>query len=267
MRRGLARANALCKWSFRNMLTLCGSHFAKRSSQRCCRGSLQETATIVSLHAHLSRLDSIPAGSKPKRHLFRLKVNVFPAHLHAAAGVNLQADHAIRKFRRRVGKVHNLCAIEQRHDVRAVRDYFQLIPLTGLQSLFALRRRLRHPAAAAAFVQTASVLAYVGIHLHLHSLNVRPMLRVNSQNLRAKKHAAVACRLSFELESKGEILVRLFCSQIPVFVGRALAEDGSLLHHPLFVAILLPAAEILPIEERNPAAFLWRLSQCAQTEE
>ena len=93
------------------------------------------------------------------------------------------------------------------------------------------------------------------------------MLRVNPQDLRAKKHAAVAGCLAFELQSQREILIRLFCGQVSVLVGRALAEDRSLLYDPLFVAILLPASKVFPVKERNPAPFLRSLSQGAQPEE
>src|SRR6266568_6805593 len=151
--------------------------------------------------------------------------------------------------------------------MRSVHGHFELIPLTRLQGLFTFRGGLCHPPAAAALVQAAGVFAHVGIHLHLHSFNVGAMLRVNAENLRVKKHAAVAGCLAFELEAQSEILIRLFCGQVSVLVGCALAEDGSLLHHPLFFAILRPTSKVFSIEERNPAAPLWSLSQGAQPEE
>ena len=44
------------------------------------------------------------------------------------------------------------------------------------------------------------------------NFNVGAMLRVNSQNPRVKKHAALACRFAFELEAQCEIPVGLFRS-------------------------------------------------------
>src|SRR6266700_1843967 len=151
--------------------------------------------------------------------------------------------------------------------MRSVHGHFQLIPLTRPQGLFTFRGGLCHPPAAAALVQAAGVFAHVGIHLHLHSFNVGAMLRVNAENLRVKKHAAVAGCLAFELEAQSEILIRLFCGQVSVLVGCALAEDGSLLHHPLLVAILLPAGKVFSIEERNPAALMRSLSPRTQPKE
>src|SRR5207248_6204632 len=55
--------------------------------------------------------------------LFPLNEDILPPHPHAAAGVNLQANHAIGEFRRVVRKVHDLHPIELRHDVIALHGY------------------------------------------------------------------------------------------------------------------------------------------------
>src|SRR5262249_57759285 len=60
------------------------------------------------------------AGPKSGCILFRLDVNILPTYFHAAARVNLQANDAIAEFGRRIGKIHNLRAVELRHNVRSV---------------------------------------------------------------------------------------------------------------------------------------------------
>src|SRR5437660_1245998 len=193
--------------------------------------------------------------------------NVLPSHLHTAASVDLQTDDAICEFGRGVRKVHNLCAIELRNDVSAVHGHFQLIPVARLQRVLAFWRGLRHPATPAAFVQTARVLAHVRVDLHLHPFDVRAMLRVDTRNLGMNEYAAVARGLAFEFEAQHEIPISLFRGQVSILVGGAFAEDSSLLNDPLFLTILLPAAQVFSIEESNPAAFMRSLSQGAQPEE
>ena len=52
IRRALTSTKGLCKWSIESGLAFCSSHFAKRSGQRRRCGSLQENATILSIHTH-----------------------------------------------------------------------------------------------------------------------------------------------------------------------------------------------------------------------
>src|SRR5438093_12777481 len=91
--------------------------------------------------------------------LFLLNKNVLPPHPHAAAGVNLQANHAIGEFRRVVDEVHDLHAIELRHDVISLHGYFEVVPFARFQRLLAFRRGHLHPAAPTAFVESAGMLA------------------------------------------------------------------------------------------------------------
>src|SRR5467141_4042982 len=88
--------------------------------------------------------------------------NVLPPHLHASAGMNLQANHAIGEFRRRVRKVHDLHAVELRHDVSALHGRFEVIPLAGLQRPLTFQpvrlsplKRETHPVCGGAFATTA----------------------------------------------------------------------------------------------------------------
>src|SRR3981189_1801876 len=104
--------------------------------------------------------------------------NVLPPHLHASTGVNLQANHAIGEFRRRIRKVHDLHAIELRHDVVALYGHFEVIPLAGLQCPLTFHCRHRPPTPASAFIQSTRMLANVWVHLYLHPLNVRAMFRI-----------------------------------------------------------------------------------------
>src|SRR5437762_3836463 len=89
--------------------------------------------------------------------------------------MNLQTDYTVYEFGRRIRKVHNFCAVELCNEMRAMHRNFQVIPLARLQRLLALCRGHRHPAAPAAFVQTARMFSRIGVDLYLHSLNVVPM--------------------------------------------------------------------------------------------
>src|SRR5437667_12755107 len=93
---------------------------------------------------------------------------------------------------------YNLCAIELRNDVSAVHGHFEVIPVARLQRPFAFWRGLCHPAAPAAFVQAARLLAGARIDLHLAPFDVRAMLRVDTRNLRTNEYAAVARGFAFE---------------------------------------------------------------------
>ena len=55
MRRALTNTKGLRERSIENRLAFCGSRFAERSGQCRRRGSLQENATILFIHAHPSR--------------------------------------------------------------------------------------------------------------------------------------------------------------------------------------------------------------------
>src|SRR6266849_4038418 len=114
-------------------------------------------------------------------------VNVLPSHLHAAASVDLQTNHAIGEFRRGVIVIRNLKAIQMNYDVIAANRGLKVIPLAWLQRPLALGRRHDHPASASAFVKSAGVFAYAGIDLHLHPLDVRTVLRVDAGNARMEK--------------------------------------------------------------------------------
>src|SRR5205809_7584041 len=113
--------------------------------------------------------------------LLLLNENILPPHPNAAAGVNLQANHAIGELRRVVDEVHDLHAIELRHDVIALHGYLQVVPLAWFQRLLAFRRWHLHPAAPAAFVKPAGMLAYAWIHLDLHPFDVRSMFVIDSR--------------------------------------------------------------------------------------
>jgi hypothetical protein len=53
--------------------------------------------------------------------LLLLNVDVLPPHPHSTAGVNLQANHAIGEFGRRVIVIRNLYAVEFTYDMTAPR--------------------------------------------------------------------------------------------------------------------------------------------------
>src|SRR6267143_1990064 len=95
----------------------------------------------------------IVPGTCTHHSLLLLDKNILPPHLHASAGMNLQTNHALGEFRRRVAKLHDLHAVELRHNVIALRGYFEVVPLTRLQCPLAFCCGHRHPTAASAFIQ------------------------------------------------------------------------------------------------------------------
>jgi len=115
-----------------------------------------------------------------------------------------------------------------------------------------LLRGHRHPTAASAFIQPASVLAHARVHLRLHSFNIRTVFRIDARDARVKKHAAVARGLALELKSQMEVAIRFFGRQVAILVGGAFAQDSALLDDPLFFPIVLPARQIFPVEKRDP---------------
>src|SRR6266849_7204127 len=201
------------------------------------------------------------------RLLLLLDENVLPPHLHAPAGVNLQADEALRELGRWIGVIRHLHAVKMRYDAIALHRHFKIIPLARLQGLLTFRGGHNHPTAAAAFIQAAGVLAGVGVHLDLHSNDVRTVLRINAGNSGMQEHAAVPCRLTLELQAQIEIAIDFFRGQIAVLVGCALAQNGAVFCHPLFTPILLPAGQILSVEQRHPTLFRRRLRYCAERTE
>src|SRR6266850_8445122 len=150
----------------------------------------------------------IVPGTCTHHSLLLLDKNILPPHLHASAGMNLQTNYALGEFRRRVAKLHDLHAVELRHNVIALRGYFEVVPLTRLQCPLAFCCGHRYPTAASAFIQPASVLAHARVHLRLHSFNIRTVFRIDARDARVKKHAAVARGLALELKSQMEVAIR-----------------------------------------------------------
>ena len=65
--------------------------------------------------------------------------------------------------------------------------------------------------------------------------------------------AAVAAALRLESALHFEILVRLLRSEIAVLFRQRLAENLGVIDRPAFGAVVLPARQILAVEERDPA--------------
>src|SRR5204862_1147691 len=95
-------------------------------------------------------------------------------------------------------------------DVRALDRDFEVIPFARLERILAICRRHSYPATPTALVQPARVLALARIDLHLHSFDVRAMLRVDPSDPGMDKHATVSFRLALELEAQVKIPIRLF---------------------------------------------------------
>src|SRR5256885_2924524 len=78
--------------------------------------SLKKGAAIGFAHSWCGNCTADRDYSKGPRLFFR-DVNILPTHLDAAAGVNLQTDHAIAEFRGRVNVVHRGHAVQAGDDV------------------------------------------------------------------------------------------------------------------------------------------------------
>ncbi len=70
---------------------------------------------------------------------FLMVLAFLPPHLHATAGVNLQANHAIGEFRSRVCIICNLQAVEMSDNVIASHRRLEITPLARLQCPLSLR--------------------------------------------------------------------------------------------------------------------------------
>src|SRR2546422_5067732 len=71
------------------------------------------------------------------------------------------------------------------------------------------------------------------------------------------EYAAVAIRLAFESKGEMEILVHLLRPEIAIILGDPRTVDGSVFYFPLLIAYLHPPGEVLAIEQRDPAGFIW----------
>jgi len=119
---------------------------------------------------------------------FLMVLAFLPPHLHATAGVNLQANHAIGEFRSWVCIICNLQAVEMSDNVIASHRRLEITPLARLQCPLSLLRWNRHPAAPAAFIESAGMLFEVRVYFHLHPLDIRTPLRVDAeQSSRGKR--------------------------------------------------------------------------------
>src|SRR5207248_7720141 len=79
-------------------------------------------------------------------------INVFPSDLHAATGVDLQADDTISEFRRGISEISNLHAVQVSDDVIAAYRDFEVVPLACVECLLRLSRGHRNPATPTAFI-------------------------------------------------------------------------------------------------------------------
>src|SRR5436309_7764541 len=192
--------------------------------------------------------------------LFLLDIDVLPSHLHTAAGVNLEGNDAIVKFRRGIPVVRDLNSVQMDYDVITRDRGLKIIPFARLERPLTLGRGHCNPAASATFIQPAGVFADARIHLHLHPFDIRAVLRIGASNPRVKKKAAIAVRFALELQAQIEVAIGLLGCQIAVFIGRAFAQDRSLFDTPSFISVLLPTREVLAVEKRQPPAFRRRLN-------
>src|SRR6516165_762760 len=136
----------------------------------CRRGNLEEVATIRLSHKGCPQWSLL------------LNVDIFPSHPNPAAGVDLQGDDAVSEPRRGISVVNNLDAVEAGQDMVAVHRHLDLVPLAGLQNVFALGCGLDQPATTSAFVKPGGMMAHARVDLYLHAFNVRTVLRVDAQN-------------------------------------------------------------------------------------
>src|SRR5579883_2316124 len=123
--------------------------------------------------------------------LWHPNVQIFPAHLHPAAGMNLQANHAFAKFWRQVIVVHDLHAVHACNIVISAHGHLKVIPRAGLERPLAFGRWLCHPAAPATFVESPGVLSHTWIHFHLHAFDIGAVLGIKSGNARMEEDPAV----------------------------------------------------------------------------
>src|SRR5207247_344173 len=95
----------------------------------------------------------------------------------------------------------------------------------------------------------------IGIHLHLNAGDVDAIERGMIED------AAVAGTFRLELAAHLEVLVSLLGAEITVGLGHRLAENLAVLDRPLLCTVVLPATEILAVEERHPIlGRAWRRS-------
>ena len=79
-----------------------------------------------------------------------------------------------------------------------------------------------------------------------------------------KKTPLLPAASRLELEAQIEIAIGFFGGQVAVLVGSAFAENGSMFNDPLFFSVVFPSGQIRSVEERNPSAIGWGLSDCAE---
>src|SRR5213080_2670889 len=159
-----------------------------------------------------------------------LNINVLPPDSYAAARVDLQGDHAVGELRRGISVIDDPDAVQMSHDVFSADRYLEIVPLAdGLEGVLAFRRRLDHPAAPAALIQPAGVVADIGVNFDLHAFDVRSMTGIEADDPSMDEDAAVSSLFSLEAETQVEVAVSLLCSQVAVFVVRALAEYRAVL--------------------------------------
>src|SRR5215468_4832812 len=119
--------------------------------------------------------------------LFLLDGDVLPAHLYAAAGVNLQTDDAFAELWGRIGKINDLGSVDLGHDVVAVHRDLQIVPLAGLYSFFAGFGGHGDPTTAAALIESPGMFADAWVNLYLHAFNVGAVLGVVAGDFGADK--------------------------------------------------------------------------------
>src|SRR5205807_5798368 len=104
-------------------------------------GGLKKSSTIPSSHKK-SRQTLV---GQRKTTLLLPDVNIFPSHLDASAGVNLQSNRAVGKSWGGIGKIRNSGSVKSSDDVIAVHRNFQIVPIARFQSLLGFWRGHRYP--------------------------------------------------------------------------------------------------------------------------
>src|SRR3989454_9566860 len=111
------------------------------------------------------------------------------------------------------------------------------------------------------------MVADVGVNFDLHAFDVRSVSGIDADDPSANEDAAVSALFTLEAHTQIEVAIGLLCSQVAVFVVRALAEDRAVLNYPFFFAVILPAGQVFAIEQRGPAAFGGRLGRAQRRKE